>query len=278
MSSALKPEELMRLKALFERNKWSRDLQIPHQKGLILFDAITEFVASIDPSHRNIAFSLLDQFEIIRAYDPYAKYFAEKIAEIAEGRDKCFVCPVASPQEGEIKSGHNFVYDIKTWASVKSIANVEYLDSALSSKIIDTDRNAVVFVDDFIGTGDQFDGILKLFVKKNPKIQKKILIAIRVQAQAHKEITNKGVEVICDAVRNKAISDSRAIGALSKEDAMEMYLSIEKFANISRDYSLGYGRTEALITLKRTPDNTLPIFWSTGEKREKEWPAPFPRN
>ena len=44
------------------------------------------------------------------------------------------------------------------------------------------------------------------------------------------------------------------------------------------DAPLGYGDLGALVAFHNTiPNNTLPIFWSNGRVRERQWVPIFPR-
>jgi hypothetical protein len=38
---------------------------------------------------------------------------------------------------------------------------------------------------------------------------------------------------------------------------------IEEKLNVEKKYLFGYKRSEALISLIRTPNNTFPVFWKT---------------
>ena len=52
---------------------------------------------------------------------------------------------------------------------------------------------------------------------------------------------------------------------------------IEKLIPGDKFFSFGYNKSEALVTLNRTPDNTFPIFWRNHKKGGKVFQAPFPR-
>ncbi len=49
---------------------------------------------------------------------------------------------------------------------------------------------------------------------------------------------------------------------------------IEDKMSVKRNYRLGYGQSEALVTMCRTPNNTFPVFW---EEKGNMKLAPFPR-
>jgi hypothetical protein len=49
---------------------------------------------------------------------------------------------------------------------------------------------------------------------------------------------------------------------------------IEKNLDIPDDYLFGYKKSEALVTMIRTPNNTFPVFWYNKKNEDN---APFPR-
>ena len=83
-----------------------------------------------------------------------------------------------------------------------------------------------------------------------------------------------GIEVIALHVRPKALEYlsqkiERDIGEIRRE-----YLEIEYLTGCPDQLKFGHNQVEASVTMKKTPDNTLPIFW---HERDHSWYAPFPR-
>jgi hypothetical protein len=52
---------------------------------------------------------------------------------------------------------------------------------------------------------------------------------------------------------------------------------IEEMLAISSKFKFGYKKSEALISLDRTPNNTFPLFWCKKKRDGESWCAPFYR-
>ncbi len=271
-------EEVRKIERIFVTNNWGVKNFLYHPKQLNLFDAVSEFIANIDTKDRDIAFSLLEKYEIIHEYTKFAQKLCGALNARVDLSKTYYVTPVALPDEGRIKSGHNLCYEIKAFFPKSASLNIHFLDSPFSNKIETDDSSVVVFIDDFVGTGQQFIEMFEAFKCKRGEPKICILLVIRIQEEAFDTLSSMGIQVIADQVRPKAISSGRAVGSLSKEQALFHYLEIEKKVQVPWGGSLGFGQAEAIVTMKRTPDDTLPIFWVDEADGGKPWPAPFPRN
>lgn len=61
------------------------------------------------------------------------------------------------------------------------------------------------------------------------------------------------------------------------EQKLELMKSIESKIPKVGKFSFGYEKSEALVTLMRTPNNTFPIFWKDCTHKGQKLKAPFPR-
>ena len=59
-----------------------------------------------------------------------------------------------------------------------------------------------------------------------------------------------------------------------KKNNIKLMTQIENKLKIDKNFSFGYNRSEALISLIKTPNNTFPVFWFTNKKHNV---APFLR-
>jgi hypothetical protein len=76
--------------------------------------------------------------------------------------------------------------------------------------------------------------------------------------------------------RKRASEVLREAENISEDIFYQNYDAVEAILKCTEQYRRGFLGSEALVSLKRTPNNTLSIFWYEG--KEKNWPAPFPRN
>lgn len=269
--------DIRRIDEIFKLNGWDKNMFLFHSSGLNLYDAVSNFVARVELSNREIVFHLLRHYEIITEYHHYGRSLLQELVVRIDPAKKYYLSPVTLPESGRIKSGANFCYDIFSFFRRDKFPNITFIDSPFSSDIIVDDNTVMIFVDDFVGTGEQYLEMRDAFEKKFGAPKASILLVIRIQEEAFNALSKIGVDIIADQVRAKAITSGRAVGSMSIADARRLYLKVESQIKIDPFMSLGFGSSEAIITMKRTPDNTLPIFWSVEDIGGKEWPAPFPR-
>jgi len=270
--------EIRKIGELLQQKGWSPTTKIFHHRNLSLLDAVSNFVARIKPELREIVFELLRHYEVINEYHQYGRSLCDRLIAEIDPSKHYYIAPLTLADAGRIKSGHNFCYDIISFFPRRTHTNVHFVDSPLSGDIVLNDNVVVIFTDDFVGTGDQFFEMYDEFVRRIGKPKLCILLVIRLQDEALEALSNAGIEVLYDQVRAKAISSGRATGAMSVQQALDSYLKIENEVKVPWGCSFGYGQSEAIVTMKRTPDNTLPIFWVDEDAGGQEWPAPFPRN
>lgn len=149
---------------------------------------------------------------------------------------------------------------------------------AIQPEIDDGKVRAVIFVDDFLGTGNQFCEFVTDLLKSGLDPQVKWIYAPVV---AHEEGIRKvskefpSVEVVpietigsehsffnpdyWRSISNDTITAGNAL------DFYESFLRQRKFSSELRSPSRGYGDLSLCFGFEHaTPDNTLPIFWHSG--------------
>lgn len=91
-----------------------------------------------------------------------------------------------------------------------------------------------------------------------------------------KTVEQYGINIYASVVRNKAISDNYECEDV--ENKIKQMENISKQINVKdNNLYLGYKKSEALVTMIKTPNNTLPFYWYEGKKNGKIMFAPFAR-
>ena len=101
-----------------------------------------------------------------------------------------------------------------------------------------------------------------------------IVVAIAAQQESIEYLNNVGVELYHSIHSPKGISDFYTSPLLDSKTLLMK--KIEKLIP-SKNFNFGYKKSEAVITLLRTPNNTFPIFWQGYSKDDVDYESPFSR-
>jgi hypothetical protein len=158
-----------------------------------------------------------------------------------------------------------------------------------------TKPQAVIFIDDFIGTGRQARTTLRGHLVKHPWLRQ-VRVYLAALAGFHRSVQRIKSEMggsingifVADELdeRDRAFSmeNDRWRSADERERAKEWAEKIgaELVRGLQgydekRD-ALGWGGSQALVAFHyNTPNNTLPLFWATGKKNVRQWRPLFKR-
>jgi hypothetical protein len=236
---------------------------------------ISDMLPSFENDDQIVLFiELIRRYKIINDYTTHCFAIIDLLKKKFGKNDRIIIIPVRD-EKSEINSGHSVAYELKCYMDVdhfRSVNFVEVLDSFES----EIEKYHIVVVDDFVGTGSQFCKFShKTRSKYGIPISKISLFVIASMGYRKQKI-----EKYCSTFESIIVLDkslTTLIGSGIAGNVYQIYDSIEANLSLHPMYRRGYGRSEALITMKRTPNNTLPIFWNKNMKGGKKWPAPFPR-
>ena len=133
----------------------------------------------------------------------------------------------------------------------------------------------VVVVDDFAGTGSTLEKGLERLWKSDGAMMPDLEAVRRVKEKF------AGVEALVmrtfgDEVR--AFQPEAGIFADDSDRAYAQDVMLQIGRQLVPQHPLGYGDMEALVSFHNTiPNNTLPVFWSTGSANGHPWKPLFPR-
>lgn len=273
---------LLQLARLFERRGWPRtDDQDP------IFERFAWVLARLDPPTRALVFALAEDFERITSqrHDPLLGICLDELG-ITEGVWNQFaqvvVLPILAPEdEGKAKSGTQVVYSAETRISrltrakansrqVKRYATYE----AFGKREDCRGKTLLVLVDDFVGTGDTATKALDHFAGFSKPSDVVFVAALVCMSRGREVIKPRVARLGIGQELGRGIADNYRIQ--DKARAYELIDALEQKLGVSKDYRRGYGQSEALVTLRRTPNNTLPVFWWESGSNDA-WQPVFPR-
>jgi hypothetical protein len=138
-----------------------------------------------------------------------------------------------------------------------------------------SNEDFLLLVDDYIGSGKTLNKTLAE-VQKNSTIKANFaILTMAIQLDTTVYLNNNGIIYYSSLILKKGITDSFTSPHLEQKTKL-MNLIENRIPKVSR-YRFGYEKSEALITLMRTPNNTFPIFWKGIIHKGIEIDAPFQR-
>lgn len=133
-------------------------------------------------------------------------------------------------------------------------------------------ESLICLVDDFVGTGQTALNVLEELKKRGFNKNQLYVTALVAQESGINALEGYGVPGFASIIRKRGISDNPKY----TECDMKIMESIEAKIGVREPYKLGYGHSEALVKMIRTPNNTFPVYWL--QKRKGNVPiVPFPR-
>lgn len=264
-------EELNRLSHLIETKGWSVYDGKLRGRGHTIEDVLVKFLSQMTGPQRELTLELLSEYYINKEYTDAAIDLLEALR--GQTLDTIKIAPVKVKDAAKIKSGDALVYEMDA-AQDMIPGDFLFSDDPFSQKFW-VGAEKIVLVDDFVGSGDQFLEMIDSMRESGISVNIDFLATIVIQESGRSKIEDAGIPVVSLFTRPKALENLAVTTQRDIADLHDIYLSIEGNTNCNPFYSLGYMASEATVTMKKTPDNTLPIFWHDGDTG---WLTPFPRN
>ena len=287
--------ELAKLKSIFQNKGWP--FGTPLVATSARFDKFCQMLEGVSEEQAQLILTLSEDFvEYDVAHIALLKVCLTKLVDqYSQSRfsdaDRIFIAPiwpVDAKIDGPGHSGDALLYptaqSLKRMPLFKEFEEKLILKRApelIAKSIIETKikRAFIIFVDDFSGTGSTVYNCLDywqpIFSKDGVycEVCAVVPVIMRVAGEA---IRKHGYALFTESVHDKGITDSKRIQ--DKENAFLLMTGMEDLLLDIDPYRFGYAKSEALLSLMSTPDNTFPIFWYTDKVNGEIWPAPFERN
>ena len=136
----------------------------------------------------------------------------------------------------------------------------------------------IIAIDDYIGSAKTAIDFVEYYRKLFPAHHSQVLVAgLAAMERAISRLDEMKIPICNNLIYKRGISDNQNWTPAQKIQFIAIMEQTETRIGIGADYRLGYGQSEALLRMIRTPNNTMPIFWTTRAVSGVPWPAPFPR-
>lgn len=282
-------KEIAELRDNFEKRDWTN-----FDEFEFFFENFCSIYEHLNQEQTDLVLELTNDFLWLREneYFPRLKNVLIKLSQKKHlNLDRVYVIPMVSPKDRatmKTKSSHHLAYlcrnnvlkHLKEFNKSIFII-VDDLTRLPTRKFLEKNNHPIIVVDDFIGTGDTateaLDEILALQNYSNKNL---FVMSLVSQNRGKSSISKKGYELISDVIVSMGITDKYK----GKEQAKnkKVMASIEdilaKDKKFDQGYRFGYKKSEALVSMIRTPNNTFPLYWrNCSFEKGKKWNAPFPR-
>jgi hypothetical protein len=274
-----------RLRVLFKKLGWEiHGEESDEDDEEQLFDRFCTLMARLQPDEQELLFNLTAEFLHcpLSKYSPLIKRALREIdkAKIARCHEIFFLPLISRRHIGQVKSSTALMYQCMAEAvgkidDFKGKSCKGYEDPNLLKRHPTRSDALILLCDDFIGTGETAKDAIDYYNENlRADSDMPVVVALVAQQLGADLVKGLGCDIAVTHIRKRGISDS---DTLHVEAALKLMTKIEEKLRIEEKYRHGYMRSEALVSMLRTPDNTFPVFWCSECLDNSSWPAPFIR-
>jgi len=270
---------LNRLRKIFKNNNWVNDDNFDEYSDI--FVNYCNLLKLLSTEEQNLIMALSEEFNHYPDYK-YHSLITKTVNSIDStyfvDTKKVFLLSLKKPSDiNKVKSSTGLLYFTRPKIlKLHPTMTVECIDIIDNLKVRKRNNALLIFMDDFVGTGDTALEALQYYrdnlVADGDRVILLSLISLKTGLDS---ITANGYKVFTTTVLGKGISDSTKI--TDKNAAFDIMRNIEEKLDVSVIFKNGYKGSEALVSMTRTPNNTFPVFWAPKTIEKMEWPAPFIR-
>lgn len=270
-NARLSAEVFLALIQVFRDNGW--EIPDKHAGFDSRFNRFCERLCIFNREEQKLLIELTRRFTAIDG-DQYLPLIVKLLKQLGDvdveafkGANKFFIFPLIAPKDfGRTKSS-SFVWYYFKDEKVKCDPvflgkDLVFCEAQRVSLVENLQANEkLILVDDYIGSGETAVSAIRWFVDEHYVSKENIIIlSIAAQSIGMQYIQQEvGTEVYTCYRFNRGISDYYT------GDRLDIYTlmmnKIEDKLSVDNQYRFGYNKSEALISLIRTPNNTFPVFW-----------------
>ena len=280
MGKKIELNTLMRIFTIFVNKRWTN---IDGYDEVL--NRFGELVDALKEDEIELIIELTDNYHWM-TYNDYHTSLRQLLIRLYDkflnDKNKLYIFPIIKFEDEEkIKSGHVV---LKMIESIKSSINryekidfsiLHEFESLNEKKLNLKNGEFLILVDDYIGSGKTLNSTLDELNKNSTINNNYAILTVAVQEDALKLINERNINIFNYLSLPKGISGHYKSPLL--EEKLSLMKKIEDRIPKVKEYRFGFEKSEALITLMRTPNNTFPIFWKDIKHKDTEIRAPFAR-
>lgn len=255
---------------------------LPENIAEKLFNRISNLLGSLDIKEQITILQLFEKVEYfsILDYEMLLVDVIKKMLLVVDTKNIIFTPLISQRVQREVKSSMLVTYLFKSnvikYEFPNSSFQFSYKTDLIESEIINLNNKnkKLAIVDDFIGTGNSALEVARYFIDKGVKKEKIIFVSLVTLTEGETILQNHNYQYF---YAKKSLTLKEHTHDLTEDQKNQIYNDIkiisEKIKVNNKGEFLGYHESEALISMIRTPNNSLNILWE-GVNSEN---IPFPR-
>ncbi len=279
MSKKVELSTLMKFFSIFVEKRW-----VAIDGYADVLNRFGELVDALKEEEIELIIDLTEKYYWM-TYNDYHTSLRSLLIQLLAGnlskKKKLYVFPIIKPtDEKKTKSGHAVMYMLDAIkSSITGFNNIEFVllqEFEQLNSINLSGQDFLILVDDYVGTGKTLNSTL-VEANKNTSINNNFaILTIAIQVDAKSLLDSKKINNYSKLILHKGISGHYNSPEL--EERLAIMKRIENRIPKVTKFRYGFEKSEALITLIRTPNNTFPIFWKGINYKGVEIEAPFQRH
>lgn len=280
-STALSANLVQRVRDLFTELRWD----VSEDGDADIFKRFCEMLALLRDEERALILDISRDFYNCSLAN-YARGTSKLVAllnnHLGTSPRQIIAVPLVKPEDvGKVKSANLALYllrtDFEPIARAKKWKFVAWdRPELLPEKHANRKDAVILLVDDFLGSGETAVSALEAYHSNwAVPTDEVIVLALVAQQRAVDAVIDQGASCLVPSIRQRGISDSTRVKDIPA--ALAVMDGLEERLNVRPDDRRGYHSSEALVSMRRCPNNTFPVYWTTKAVDGQPWPAPFTR-
>ena len=245
--------------------KWYDD-----REGMVFEQQIDRWLLQFEKDEQEFLLECLQRYSFFRAAE--YKYgqkllYSKLMSFLPNWKEKSFIFKI---YKTEASYSDNSFNDFWLVNNIKNECKQNIEDYEEYYEMLDN----LIFIDDFIGSGNTIIKYLSHIFTKHEMLKKKkiVLLAMYLTNSAELALKNFAMDRNIDLViinykkGDKFFKEGRYYSGQQLKDKITIYEKICDNASISKSFRYGYENSQSLFTIcDNTPNNTLSIFWENNE-------------
>ena len=251
-----------RLDNIFQHKRWDKS-----NASEIIMERYKDTLSILAPDEQKLFLDLTERFTCfsLAQYEQELGKILFYLCGKNKGKKLYFTRCVGKKDLEDIKSSDLVLYLFKAHI-LKYMLSLPYLvvDDIRNINVSELNDGSalLVFVDDFIGTGNTAMKTLEYVYDCFPDLRNDssiVFLSIASLQEGVDTIRDIGFHLYTSNVFKKGITDFYEGNQLSQvKRCME---SVERKLQVAGKFRFGYKNSEALLCMARCPNNTFPIYW-----------------